>query len=907
MPRWIARFVIRVRATLFAGRERELRDEMQLHLQLLEDEYAALGMTRPEARRLARREFGNATLYQEASHDLFSFRLLEDLAQDFRYALRELRRTPAFSFISIASLAVGIAAVTTTFTIVDAFMLRGLPVRDPDRLVAFSTAGSPTWVSWPYSAFVKWRSTPQALIEVAAASDVRTVGSSRVSATGPRASAAGNEARVTLVSANYFRVMGVRLSVGRSFLAHEEGLNRQIPVAVISDGLWTKAFDRSPDVLSRTIGLNGLRYAIIGVAEQGFAGHEVGHPTEVWVPLAMRPALLGEKSGDSLDERATAGTSWLKVIGRVGPRASLVQVTASANLARQLLVSEKAGVLGSANPVVIRERAQQIALLSAKKGFAPERTQYARLLILLSGITALVLLVACVNFSNLMLARSESRWKEFVIRLALGGGRSRLIRQAATECVLLAVTAGVLGLLGAHWATKLVVSQFALSVLPIELTLRTDVRVVLFAALSVGIVVAFGLWPCTRPARSAIVSSVRQTANTRAPRRRSVLGRVILMGQLAMCTIILIVAGLFLRTVSNLRSQNLGFDKNVLLVPLHPAEAAYTDEAAAMLMRQLTDRLSSVPGVRAAGVTGPALLDVSNYWIDGSQQLTTDRGVAVGGSRWTSASVGPGFFEAAGIPLIRGRTFGDRDTGPSADGVIINQSLARTLFGTGDPIGRYLGLNPRGRLRPIVGVVSDATQTSPRDRSLGVVYAPLQSFGHVVLAVRTAGAPASAAPLVSHHVRALAPDLSIGTMRTMSEALEDAIAQERLVSAISLVLGLLVITIGCVGLYALITYDVGQRTHELGVRLALGATSPAIMTMVLKDSCAIAASSLAIGVPLGVAVSRLMSSQLFGVRPHDPWTIGAVAALLTTIALLAAIRPAHRASRIDPLLLLRTE
>ncbi len=906
MPLWIARFVKRVRATLFAGRERELRDEMQLHLHLLEDEYASQGMTRLEARRLARREFGNATLYQEASHDLFAFRLFEDLAQDVRYALRELRRTPAFTFISIASLAVGIAAVTTTFTIVDAFMLRGLPVRDPDRLVAFSTAGSPTWVSWPYSTFVKWRATPQALVEVAAASDVRTVGSSGVSATAPRASAAGNDARVTLVSANYFRVMGVRLSIGRSFLAHEEGAARLIPVAVISDGLWAKAFGRSPDVLSRTIGLNGLRYSIIGVAERGFAGHDVGHPTEVWVPLAMRPALLGEKSGDWLDERATAGTTWLKVIGRVGPGASLVQATAAANLARQLLVSEKAAVLGSANHAIIRERGQQIALLSAKKGFAPERTQYAKPLILLSGITALVLLVACVNFSTLMLARSESRWKEFVIRLALGGGRSRLIRQAATECILLALTAGALGLLGAHWATKLVVGRFALSVLPIELAVRTDVRVVLFAALSVGIVVAFGLWPCTRPARSAIVSSVRQAANTRAP-QRSVAGRVILIGQLAMCTIILIVAGLFLRTVSNLRSQDLGFAKNVLLVPLHPAEAAYTDEAAAMLVRQLTDRLSSLPGVRAAGVTGPALLDVSNYWIDGSQQLTTDRGVAVGGSRWTSASVGPGFFEAAGIPLIRGRTFGDRDTGSSADGVIINQSLARALFGTGDPIGRYLGLNPRGRLRPIIGVVSDATQTSPRDRSLGVVYAPLQSFGHVVLAVRTAGAPSSAVPLVSHHVRALAPDLSVGTMRTMSEALEDAIAQERLVSAISLVLGLLVITIGCVGLYTLITYDVGQRTHELGVRLALGATSPAIMAMVLKDSCAIAASSLSIGVPLGVAVSRLMSSQLFGVRAHDPWTIAAVAALLTTIALVAAIRPAHSASRVDPLLLLHAE
>jgi predicted permease len=421
------------------------------------------------------------------------------------------------------------------------------------------------------------------------------------------------------------------------------------------------------------------------------------------------------------------------------------------------------------------------------------------------------------------------------------------------------------------------------------------------------VVAAFGLWPCTRPARAAVVSSVRHQPNARVARARSIVGRVILMGQLALCTIILIVAGLFLRTVSNLRSQDLGFDRNVLLVPLHPAEAAYTDETAAMLVQQIAERLATVPGVRATGLTGPALLDITNYWIDGSQLLTTDRGVVVGGSRWTSASVGPGFFEAAGIPLVRGRTFTDQDIGDAADGVIINLSLSRALFGSSDPIGRQLGLNSRGRLRPIIGVVSDATQTSPRDRGLGVVYLRLRSFGHVVLAVRTTASPSSAVPLVTHHIRALSPVLPIGTMRTIGEALEDAIAQERLVSAIALVLGVLVITIGCVGLYALITYDVGQRTHELGVRLALGATGQAIMTMVLRESCAIAAVSLLVGVPLGVAVSRLMSAQWFGVTAYDPWTIATVTLVLTVTALVSAFRPAHSASRVDPLQLLHNE
>jgi predicted permease len=506
-----------------------------------------------------------------------------------------------------------------------------------------------------------------------------------------------------------------------------------------------------------------------------------------------------------------------------------------------------------------------------------------------------------------MLARSEGRRREFVIRLALGGGRGRLVRQAATECILLALTAGVFGLLFASWATTVVLKQFAILITPIELAAGPDGRVLLFVAATIALVIAFGLWPCARPALAAVVSSVRQSTSTRRARPRSVAGRVILVAQLSMCAVILIVAGLFLRTVSNLRSQELGFDRNVLLVPLNAAAAGYSDQAAAMLLRRITDRLSAVPGIRAAGISGPALLDYTNYWIDGSQQLATDRNVVIPGARWTSASVGPGFFAAAGIPLIVGRTFDDRDLDPATGGVIINQSLSLVLFGGSNPVGRRVALTPRGAMYPVIGVVSDAKQTSPRDRRLGVVYLPLRSYGRVVLAVRTAGSPASASAIVSHHLGVVAPDLPISNVRTMSQVLDDAIAQERLMSAISLVLGLIVVTIGCVGLYALMASDVAQRTHELGIRLALGATSPAIVTMVLGDSLRLVACGLAIGVPLGIAACRPMAAQLYGVQSNDPWTIGAVTVLLTAIALISALRPARTAARVDPLALLHNE
>jgi predicted permease len=794
----------------------------------------------------------------------------------------------------------GIGAVTTAFAIVDAFLLRGLPVRAPDRLVAFSTTDSAVWQSWSYPTFARWNTTPPEFVDVAAASEVRAARS--LSAGG----AAARDVRVTLVSSNYFRVMGVDLARGRPFVEAEGTARGQAAVAVISDAFWARAFGRSPDILARTVDLNGVRYDVVGVAPRRFVGHGVGHSTDVWIPLAMRPALVAD-GPDLLDDRVTADARWLKVIGRLGAGVSLERAAASANLARQWLVADRTAALGAAHPDVARERTQVVSLLPATTGYAPERQQYARPLLVLSGITVLVLLVACVNFTNLMLARSEGRWREFVIRLALGGGRGRLVRQAATECVVLALTAGVLGLLVASWGTTVVLKQFAALITPLELATGPDGRVLSFVAATLALVIAFGLWPCTRPALAAVVSSVRQSTSTRRARPRSVAGRLILIAQLSMCVMILLVAGLFLRTVSNLRSQELGFDRNVLLVPLNAAAAGYADQAAAMLLRQVTDRLSAVPGIRAAGLSGPALLDSTNYWIDGSQQLATDRNVVIPGARWTSASVGPGFFAAAGIPLIAGRAFDDRDLDPAIGGVIINQSLSRVLFGLSTPVGRRVALTPRGSLHPVVGVVSDAKQTSPRDRRLGVVYLPLKSYGRVVLAIRTAGSPAAASAIVTHHLGEIAPDLPIASMRTMSEILDDAIAQERLMSAISLVLGVIVVTIGCVGLYALMTCDVAQRTHEIGIRLALGATGPAIVTMVLRDSLRLVAFGLAIGVPLGIAASRPMSSQFYDVQSSDPWTIGAVMLLLTVTALLSALRPAHTASRVDPLALLHNE
>ena len=429
---------------------------------------------------------------------------------------------------------------------------------------------------------------------------------------------------------------------------------------------------------------------------------------------------------------------------------------------------------------------------------------------------------------------------------------------------------------------------------PVELALEVNARVLAFAASCVAVVIAFGLWPCTRPARSAGVSLLSQsTKSAGRPGTRALAGRVMLVAQLAMCTILMIGAGLLLRTVTNLRSQELGFDRNALLMSVSPRQAGYSNEAAAMLFERTRERLLAVPGIQAVGISGVPLLDPYTYWIDGSQVLTTDRGVVLPGARWTFAAVGPGFFEAVGMSVVDGRGFDA--AAPPGDSVVVNRSLATFLFGETSPIGRRIRLNPRGPLQSIVGVVNDVKQTSPRERGMGVVYLPMRDFSHVILAVRTAGNPADAVPVVRHQLAALAGDLPIEKVRTIAEVLNEAIAQERLMSAIALVLSALAIAIGCVGLYALLSYVVAQRTHELGIRLALGATSKKVVTMVLRDTAALVLPGLAIGVPLGMAASQPLSSQLFDVQTNDPWTLASVALVLAMVGLLATFKPARTA------------
>jgi predicted permease len=900
VPRWWTRWRLRTRATLSGRHDRELRDELDLHLHLLEEEYRAQGLSADEAHRRAHHEFGNPSLFQETSHNLFSFRIVEDGIQDLQSAVRESRRSIGFTCIALLSLGVGIGAVTAAFSVLNMFMLRVLPVRDAGRLFAFSAANSTEWTSWSIAPFMRWRDSPDALFDVAAASEVSSY---KVTLGGNGA----RDVRVALVSGNYFRVIGAGIAVGRDLPDAINSTANGLPVAVISDAFWQRWFGRTPDVLTRRIELNGVSYEIIGVARAPFTGHVVGHPIDLWVPLTMAPALVPDLPG-LLGDRWGTGASWLQIVGRLRDGVGLDAARKSADLIYKRFVADQAAAIGGSSAAARRTARQTISLLEAAAGFAPERARFAWPVLMLSAFTGLVLLVACANFANLMLARTETRQREFRIRHALGASRSRLIRQSMTECVALAGVAGVLGLLFALWATAGLVRQFAITIAPIEFDLRTDARVLLFTSICIAVAAAFGLWPCVRAVRLAGRAPVSELPHLAgAARRRAIGGSLMLIGQLTLCTVVLIGAGLLLRTVRNLRYQDFGFDRHVLLVSVSPNQAGYSEAGAARLLRQARERLLAVPGVEAVGLSGAALLESTNYWIDGSQELTTDRGTVLPGTRWTSAAVGPGFFEAVGMSLMSGRGFGESDAAPPVDAVVLNRSLATFLFGQDNPLGRQIRTNARAPMQTVVGVVNDAKQTSPRDRGLGVVYVPLRQLRHAVLAVRTAGPPEILAPTISTQLNASVPDLPVANIRTIADVLDEGIAVERLTSVISLCLAALVIIIGCLGLYALISYDVTRRTREIGIRLALGASRRKIVALVLREAAHLVVPALALGIPLGIAAIRPLSSQLYGVAIVDAETLLSVAVLLVVVALLATLNPARAAARIDPIDLLRYE
>ena len=893
---------------------RDFEEEMQHHLKLSAQAHAEAGRSPEEARFAAKRELGNALRLREESRDMWGWTFLETLLQDLRYGFRQLGRAPGLTAVIVLSLALGIGANTAIFSVINAAMLRMLPVQNPGQLVQIGFQGrhggeSFVGESFSYPLFKELREHNQVFSDISAFNywdsfDAYPVNSG--------SGGSGQAVKGQLVSANFFSLLGVNAVIGRTFAPDEDNGAGAHPVAVISYALWSRLFARGPAVVGKKLGIEDTTFTIIGVAPAHFSGVNPGRNCEVWVPISMQP-LVAPSEFDLLTSK---DTNWLSLMARLKPSVSPEQARAGLDVPYQRLLHQH-----DVSDWSEQDRqdffTHHIVLLPAAQGTNYLRKEFSRPLFLLTGMVALVLLIACANVANLLLARANVRQREIAVRLALGAGRRRLVRQLLTESVLLALMGGALGVLFAYWGSPVLVALMAQGHSQITLDVHPDPSVLgftLLVALVTG--VAFGLAPALRATRINSYQSPqagsRQQTVSRAGRN---LGRALVICQVSLSLVMIVGAGLLVRTFRNLETLDPGFSRDrILLFGLDPTKAGYKDERAAQLREQVQERIQQVPGVRSASfsfltpISGGGWDNYARYVEGYTPRLGENMDIYIN-------AVGTRLFETLGIPLILGRDFGAQDKAGSAMVAEINQTMAHRFFGNRNPIGRHFGWGKSSDKQQyeIIGVVGDAKYLSLRETvpPTAYLYIPqlpqAMSPRDVTFEVRSAAPPLSLVPQVRSLLQSIDSRLTASEVNTLAEQVNSSLYQEKLVSTLSSFFGVLALALACIGLYGIMAYAVARRTNEIGVRMALGAQRSRILQMVLREALLMAVIGVAIGLPAAWAATRSISSMLYGLKSTDPLTIIAATFLMSAVAALAGYLPARRASRVDPMVALRYE
>lgn len=892
---------------------REIDEELAFHLDMKARDGIARGMDEPKARELARRAFGSVALAAEDSLAAWRYAFIDSLVQDVRYGLRALRRAPVFTTTAALTLALGVGATTAIYTLLDGILLRSLPVRDPASLVAFGSrdsigireADAPHERDATLFSYPLYRDFEQHADVV---SDLAAACSFPVTAyLGSGAAAPGQpleQVTAQLVSGNLFHVLGVSVFLGRPLEPADDTPAAEQPVVVVSHGLWTRRFGQDPAVLGRSIPLNGAVYTIVGVAPPGFRGLSVGTDIDAWIPLAMQPELMRDAS--FLEDRQLM---WLRIIGRLRPGVGLDQALARTNDVFRQLVAAEAGA--GASP----ESREAIARLSTElapfaRGFGHLRQRWGRPLAVLMAAAWLVLLIACANIGNLLLARSSSRRRELAVRVALGAGRRRIARQLLTECLLLSGVGGMLGLLVAHWAVPFLLGLLAGQGAS-TIGVRLDARVLLFAgAITTFSAALFGLVPSMRAAVEDTQALRGSSVTGRSDRRSWRLRRGLVVFQVAVSLCLLAGAGLLLRSLANLRTQDLGFQpEQVLSVEIDPQGGGIELASLPQLHRDLVDRIEALPGVSAASLSLYGLLS-------GSQRIL---GATVDGyaarpdedTRVQELRVTPRYFDVVGTRLVSGRTFDERDRAGAPRVAIVSESFARRFFGGGPAVGRRFGFDgpSSSRAIEIVGTVEDIKPTDLRADAPRLVFLPAAQIDDYLnsIEVRAAGDPALLISQVRRVVAEVSPALPVLDIAPLSAQVDRALREERMLSQLTGLFGAIALALAAIGLYGVLAYNVSQRSNEIGVRRALGASARQVLWMVLKQALVWVGVGSLIGAVGALALGRLMSSLLFGLDSVDPGTLAAAVAMLVAVSVAAAYWPARRAARVDPMAALRHE
>ena len=832
---------------------------------------------------------------------------MDQLRQDFRFAFRSLQRAPAFSAIIVLTLGLGIGANTAIFSLMDQVLLRMLPVKEPQNLVLFDGPGafsgrSNNNMTFSVPMFRGLETGSRNVLEGMFARYDTTV----TMAVGRQSERVFAE----LVSGDYFRLLGVNAVMGRTLGPEDDRTPAAHPVVVLSHGFWQRRFGGNPGVLNQDLRINGHAMTIVGVAAPRFAGVDMTSSADLFVPLMMKAQMT--PTWNDLDSWRSR---WVTIMGRLKPGVTQEQASAAMNVVYRQLLHEDFKTIERVPPGTFRERffAKNLIVLPGHKGRSDLREQFSTPLIVLMGMVGLVLLIACANVANLLLARAAAQQKEVAIRLALGAGRWRVVRQRLTESLVLAVGGALVGVLFAWWTTSLLIDTLPFQRAVLTLSADPNPRVVLFAiAVSTITALLFGLAPAFQATRPTLTADLKeQVGSIAGSGRQARFRKGLVVAQVALSVLLLAGAGLFARSLYNLRTLNPGFvTDNLLQFSVDPALNGYDEQRSTALFTQMQEQLAALPGVTSVGAAVvPAMTESmwrSTVRVQGYQSKEgEDMNPAVNG-------VAPGYFAAMGMPLVVGRDFRPSDADGAPEVAIINESMAKYFWGNENPIGKRFGWGRDDGTFPleVIGVVRDSKFATLRAEVPRFVYTPWtqqESLDTMTFYVRLGGDAASMPNTVRQVVQRLDANLPIFDMKTMEAQVDESLFLERLVASLSLLFGALATVLAAIGLYGVMSYTVSRRTREIGIRMALGAERTSVLWMVLREVAIMAAAGIVLGLPVAIGLSRFVQSQLYGLSPTDPATLTVATVILGSVAMFAGYVPARRATRVDPMRALRYE
>ena len=917
MIAWILRAFSRVRGLFRHGEaNHEFSDEVETHLELLTERFVHQGMTRKEAVWAARRQFGNVALLEQRQREARAWLWFSTVFQDVRYGMRMLAKSPGITVIAITSLALGIGANTAIFSVAKAALFDALAVPHPQqlRLLAYAqddrsvivndwgdfytdAQGRTILASFSWPIYRELQRQNRSLGDLLAFADLSQF--EHLSAT-----IDGHAEVVTaeLVSGNFFQALNVGTVVGRPIEPSDDATPGSGRVAVISDAFWKRHFARSPSVIGRTIDVNLTPVTIIGVAPPGFTGaSHVQTPQDLFIPVSMQPVIFPRQKGSLLSDPETW---WVQVMIRLKPGVSDKRTLTSLTVSLNQAVRSTMVVSGD-------RHVPPLLLLPGDRGWNYTEQELEHPMPLLLAIAGLILLLACVNVANLLLARFSSRHREISVRMAIGAGRMRVARQMLTESLCLSVMGGGVGLLLGYLGRNILPRLFSTSWGSAALSPRFDWRVFVFAAaISVFTGIGFGVGPAWQAAGTSANSGLKEGTTTITRRRRGFAGKTLVIAQVSLCMLLLVSAGLFVRTLTNLNAINPGFDKRgLLLFAIEPPPQRYPAPKNVEVLRRIEDRIAAVPGVESVTLSKEALLaqsgSNSDFVPEGRTSTSSDE------EHMPYNAVGQHFFATMGIPILYGRSFDARDTPNSPDVAVISRALAKKEFGGKNPIGLSFRQKEGGEPIEIVGVCADAKYAWIRDDASPLFYLlytqQKDARGSMTYEVRTEGPPLNFVGAIRKEVESVDKDLPLIDVRTQQQQIDAALALERSFATVTSGFGILAILLASIGVYGVMAAGVASRVNEIGVRMALGARTEQVLRMVMREALGLALAGVGAGLCSALLLTGFLRSMLFGLKPTDPLTLTGAGLLLVAAAMLAGWAPARRASRIEPMRALRHE